>query len=90
MLCILDGLLTSNKGEIKGLTATIFESLANIYMKILELFCDSFTSSLNSEASHKLISTLFGMLKDTDLRVSRSINRAIGKLFELFIVMLGR
>lgn len=30
------------------------------------------------------------MLKDTDLRVSRTVTRTVDRLFELFIVLLNR
>lgn len=33
---------------------------------------------------------LFGMLKDTDLRISRTVTRTVDRLFELFIVLLNR
>jgi len=90
LLRILNELLMAGDGELKGNAVAMLESLADIYTKILVLFRESFSSSLNSEASHQLVSILFGMLKDADMRVSRTVSRALGKLLELFVVLLER
>jgi hypothetical protein len=59
-------------------------------MKVLELFRESFTTSFDNQMSHQLVYILFGMLKDIDIRISRTTSRIANKSMELLIMLLDR